>query len=203
MKMPSVIILIAFVMLGNSFGPIQAQSKAAQIPLDEKETTFDGTWWLSSDPDQRSGFLDGIADCLTWVARKEGFSETPNQLDDKIINYYTSHPNDKKLSVVDVWQKIKPQLRSKQSKEGGETWDNPHWYLNGLWWNQCTDSHNQGYLEGYLWCMRTQVNPQKEFYSRSIKYYVAKIDNYIKNHPKADDESVATILARFQDKSQR
>jgi hypothetical protein len=48
--------------------------------------------------------------------------------------------------------------------------------------------------------MRTCVSKPTETYSRPAAYYVHRISNYIKTHPKtADDEAIADILSRFRD----
>ena len=60
-------------------------------------------------------------------------------------------------------------------------------------------AENTGFIEGYLWCARTYVNPPSATYSKPVSYYVDKISTYIRSNPQADDEAVATILARFRD----
>jgi len=168
-----------------------------------KPEKYNGAWWLATDPDTRSGWLNGAADCLTWVAQLQGFNGTPEELDEKITGYYRSHPADLRMAVRDVWQKLVSNARTAKPTPGGETWKNKHWYLNGWWWQGESDDQRLGFAEGYLWCLRTQGNPPVDTYPRSPKFHVQKIDAYLKTHPKAEDEAVADILARFQDKPVR
>jgi hypothetical protein len=172
---------------------------SAQPNLSQKAKDYDGNWWLASNTDERSGFLNGAADCLTWAAHLSGFNGTPEQLETKISNFYKAHPSDKGLLVLDVWQRVTPKLR--KPAPGGETWDNPHWYLDGSWWQSLSERAQSGYLEGYLSCMRTRVPRGAEAYSKPADYYVEKIDSYLNTHPKAQREAVANILSGFRDRS--
>ncbi|MCE5310110.1 MAG: hypothetical protein LLG20_20945 [Acidobacteriales bacterium] len=173
---------------------VQSPGKMAKI--------YDGDWWLASALERRSGFLEGVADCQTWVVRAEGFSGTSDQLVEKITRYYKTHPNDRRVLVIDIWRRVGAATSTKPLPNG-EVWKEPHWYLNGLWWRQVSESERLGFLEGYLWCLRTQVNRPENAYSRSLSFYVDEIDEYVRAYPKADDESVATILERFRDGSKR
>ena len=161
---------------------------------------YDGEWWLASVSEERSGFLEGSADCLTWVAHADGYSGTSNRLADKITRYYKAHPDEKHTAVIDVWQRVREVSPSKPT-QNGEVWKNAHWYLNGLWWRDSSESERMGFLKGYLWCVDSRDNPQKGAYSRSPGSYMAKIDEYVRVHPKADDEAIAAILERCRDGS--
>ena len=162
--------------------------------------TYDGSWWLAADSAVRSGFINGAADCLTWSVHLRGFSATPEQLGAKISEYYRTHPTDRRRLVTDVWRTLESTAPPKTSTTtGGEDWASPHWYLDGLWWRGGSKAENTGFIEGYLWCARTYVNPPSATYSKPVSYYVDKISTYIRSNPQADDEAVATILARFRD----
>jgi hypothetical protein len=161
---------------------------------------FDGTWWLSVGADERSGFINGAADCLTWSARVPGFNATPEQVANRITRFYGLHGNETHVAVVDVWQKVGGPSRASDRTGGtAEVWKNPHWYLTGNWWASLNHAEAKGYLEGYLWCMANRVERNPARYSRSVNYYQSRINDYIKRHPEADDEAVAAILHRFRD----
>ncbi len=160
----------------------------------------DGKWWLSIDSDERSGFINGAADCLTWSTREEGFNGTPEQLVDKITKFYKAHPEAVTRRVVDVWREVaKSEKYTKTPKDQGETWKNAHWYLNGDWWGQINRWEEDGYIEGYLWCIDNRVVPKTDSYSQSVSFYRKKIDAYLETHPKAGNEAVAVILSKFRD----
>lgn len=164
--------------------------------------SFEREWWLKTDADERSGFLNGASDCLTWTAHKNGFNATPEQIMDKIDKYYKTHPGSANLNVIDVWQMIANQLKvSKGTEDPGETWKNAHWYLDGLWWRQSSEDEQLGFVEGYIWCMKTQVSAPTESYSRSASFYRRKIDAFVRANPKLSNEAVAVTLHRFRDQN--
>jgi len=160
---------------------------------------FNGEWWTTVTSDEQAGFINGLSDCLTWSAYKSGFNGTPEQLVPKVSHYYAHHPQFKDLSVLDVWQRVSGKLPQAPSSVPGETWSNPHWYLDAGWWGGNNHATNEGFVEGYLWCMRTQNGPPTETYSRSDGYYTATIDAFVKHNPKSNRRSVAAILAQYSD----
>ncbi|MCZ2154208.1 MAG: hypothetical protein LC114_09990 [Bryobacterales bacterium] len=163
-------------------------------------TVYDGLWWSTLTVEERSGFLEGSADCLTWAANVRGFSDPSARLVNKITRYYESHPEDKQTPVLDVWLRVRVAGAAKLA-EGAEVWTTPHWYLNGLWWRQSSESERRGFLKGYLGCFLTRVDSPKEQYSLSVNSYMSKIDEYVKAHPGADDEAIAVILRKYKDRT--
>ena len=170
---------------------VAAQSKPA----------FDGKWWVDTELGERSGFLNGASDCLTWTAHKKGFSSTPEQIMDKIDKYYKTHPGSASLNIIDVWQKVADHPKaSMATSDSGETWKNAHWYLNGDWWLQVGEAEQLGFVEGYLWCLRTQVPAPTDSYSGSASSYRRRIDSFVRASPKQSKESVAVTLYRYRDR---
>jgi hypothetical protein len=162
---------------------------------------FDGRWWLKAETDERAGFIEGAADCLTWTAREAGFNAAPGQVADKISRFYRSHPEARSLTVADVWRRVEGPVRADKKPDAkGETWQNPHWYLNGDWWGSVSQTEDAGYLEGYLWCIDNRASPKDESYSQSVAFYQKRIDAYIDAHSKSGGEAVANILRRYRDK---
>jgi hypothetical protein len=164
---------------------------------------FDGKWWSKTSTEEHSGFINGAADCLTWTAHQKGFNATPEQLTGKIGKFYREHPGSANLPVIEVWKRIWDRTRSSRAAaQPGETWSNPHWYLDGFWWLDQAPDEKQGFVEGYLWCLRTQVGASTDTYSKSPGFYVEKIDSFAmaNSNTKADRESVASILRRYRDK---
>jgi hypothetical protein len=162
---------------------------------------YDGTWWLAANPGERSGFINGVADCMTWEAHKQGYSATPEQLDDKITAFYSANPGSKSATVLEAWRRVSPSLTQALAPKGGETWNNPHWYLNGDWWAQSAQTEQIGFVEGYLWCIRTQVEGPHPSYSKPASFYREKINAFLTANPKLGNEAVAKTLARFKDAS--
>jgi len=190
-------VVAAFALCTNEAFPQEGRQGRAPKPADF-DKKYDGTWWLARSSQQRSGFLEGSGDCLTWVARLRGFGDPSDELVEKVTHYYRTHPSNKGTPVIEVWRQLAGAEIVKEYKEG-EVWRNPHWYLNGLWWRQSSEEARLGFLEGYLWCVKSCVSPRSGAYTLSASSYRSKIDDYVKKHAKADDEAIATILGTFRD----
>src|SRR5271165_3863518 len=192
----SLLCLIALALTTDAWSQ-PSQSASTVVPASQK---FAGTWWLKSDAEERAGFINGVADCMTWTVHEKGFNATPEQLTDRISKFYASHPEAAGLSVIDVWRKLDDRPQPSTGTEGqGETWKNAHWYLNGDWWAQISEDQQLGFVEGYLWCLRTQVPPPTDGYSASPNTYRRKIDAFVKANPKLGKEAVAVTLRRYRD----
>ena len=196
---PNVSILAIAFLVGSWLLPISAAAQSWSKQHSEPDKAYDGRWWLSLDSDEQSGFLNGSADCLTWVAHAKWLSHSVEQLEKKVTEYYETHPESGAMPVIEVWRRLLREIPPSKPLKGGEVWTNPHGYYDGLYWRQDSESGNRGFLEGYLLCMRTQVKSPSETYSRPVDYYGAKINAYLKANPKVDDEPIAVILSRFRD----
>lgn len=178
-----------------------SQTQDTSLKVAPLKQDYDGNWWFKTNVDERSGFINGASDCLTWSAHEDGFNATPEQITEEISRYYKVHPKSISLSVIDVWQKVTVRSNVTQAMSSpGETWKNAHWYLNGGWWNSISELEATGYLEGYLWCNNNKVHPQTESYSHSVSFYQKKIYSYINANHKSGNEAVADILRRYRDK---
>lgn len=71
----------------------QAQGNPSNQQLARQERTFDGEWWLSLDSGEQSGFLNGAADCLTWVARAKWLTHSVEGLEERIPDFYAIRLN--------------------------------------------------------------------------------------------------------------
>jgi len=191
------VLLISLILAVDGWG------QSPQPPSSALRTNqhLDGKWWLRADTEERSGFINGAADCLTWTAHEKGFNATPEQVANKISKFYRAHPEAASLAAVDVWRMVAVQPKVTETPENqGEVWKNPHWYLNGDWWGSISLLEEKGYLQGYIWCMNDRVEPKTDRYSQPLSFYQEKIDAYIKAHPKSGSEAVAIILRRFRDR---
>jgi hypothetical protein len=191
--------LLFLIVLALTASAWSQSSHLASTPTPTNQK-FAGVWWSKADAEERSGFLNGTADCLTWTAHRKGFNATPEQLDDRITKFYKAHPESFSLSIIDVWQKVADQPKaSNRAEDHGEAWKNAHWYLNGDWWSQVSKAQQLGFVEGYLWCLKTQVSAPTESYSGSASSYRRKIDAFVKANPKQGNEAVAITLRRYRD----
>jgi hypothetical protein len=191
-------LLFLLVLALATVGWCQAQQSATGATPSKRE--FDGKWWSRTDAEERAGFLSGSADCLTEAAHAKWLTYSVQGLDAKITKYYKDNPLDGQMSVADVWRKVLEQSHPTKSPPGGEVWTNPHGFFNGDWWCQVSEAQQLGFVEGYLWCMRTQVPAPTETYSGSASFYRRKIDAFVRANPKYGLEAVAITLRRYQDK---
>ena len=179
-----------------------AGSQNPAVNAAQPSQRFDGKWWGKTSSEEHAGFINGAGDCLTWTAHKEGFNATPEELTDKISKFYKKHPESAGFTVVEVWEKLWTKTPpSPAAAQPGETWKNAHWYLDGDWWREGSPEERQGFVKGYLWCMRTQVPTPAETYSKSVDFYVARIDAFTRANAnsKMDREAVASTLKRYRD----
>lgn len=79
---------------------------SAHATNNQSPKNYDGRWWSSADPGERSGFLNGAADCLTSVAHEKWVSRSIEWAVPKITDYYKTHTADNGLPVVDAWRKV-------------------------------------------------------------------------------------------------
>ncbi len=192
-------------LVGFSYEPAKTATPQSSNKTDEqrtKQAAYDGNWWLAAESGERTGFLDGTRDCLVWVADAKLPRDIDN-LEEKIGQYYKTHPNDRSVAVSTIWQKVSTQGPPATPRPaGGEVYTNPHGYYDGEFWREGSELANRGFLEGYIWCMRTCVKEPADTYSRSIDYYFDKIWDYIEKHPGTAkyNEPIATILSRFHDR---
>jgi hypothetical protein len=132
--------------------------------------------------------------------RAKWLSRDLADLDTEIDQSYKAHPSNLSLPIVALWQKLLAQAPPAKPRRGGEVWTNPHGYYNGDWYKQSSYDERIGFLQGYIGCLRTYMKEPTESYSRQPGYYDDKIWDYIDTHPKAYNEPIATMLARYRDK---
>lgn len=195
-------VLFLITLFAVSCGWSQQPNPNAQVA--QADQRFDGKWWSKSSSEEQSGFINGAADCMTWSARKKGFNATPEQLVKKITAFYKKRPQSANLPVIEVWQKVvASDVSRKSSIAQGQTWTNAHWYLDGFWWRGAAEDERLGFLEGYLWCMRTYVPKSSQKYSKPVQFYLEKVDAFVRANgsSKANREPVALILRRYQDEN--
>jgi hypothetical protein len=196
----SVAVLVLCV--GALFPLVQAQADRS-LRAPKKEIVYDGQWWSAAEPEERSGFLNGAADCLAEVAHEKWVSRSVEWAVPRITGYYAANSASRAVPVVEVWHKLISEAPGEPPLKGGEVYTNPHGYYDGLYWRQGSDAEHVGFLRGYLWCLPTKVASPSETYSRPVSYYAEKLDAYFRDfkaHPKGDHEAIAVVLARFRDK---
>jgi hypothetical protein len=127
-------------------GGLAVQAQGDQSPRAVKrERAYDGRWWSGGEPEERSGFLNGAADCLAYVAHEKWVSSHSIEwLAPKISGYYESHSASRVVPVVEVWRKLISEAPPETPPKGGEVYTNPHGYYDGLYWRPGSDSDHLG-----------------------------------------------------------
>lgn len=188
-----------------AYAQLIPETRYAELP--KASTGYDGNWWGATEPQERDGYLSGADDCLTSAAHVgRAFWGTSAAFTNDVSNaevtkYYRDHPADRKLSVIEVWRRLGPQIgKDTPPTKGGEIYTNPHGYFDGTFYRQVSEAERFGFLEGYIGCLRSYVKDSDEIYSLPIHEYDDKIWDYIRAHPTADNQAIADILRRFRDR---
>jgi hypothetical protein len=120
-------------------------------------------------------------------------------LEPAITKYYEDHSAERTMEAWEVWRLSAPKRPLKRPPAGHyETLAGPHGYYDGEYWAQGSRDEQIGFVEGYLWCMRTKVKTPQQTYSRSADYYADKISEFVKAH-RSYAKPVASILERYRD----
>lgn len=161
------------------------------------EKHYDGNWWISVSPERQLGYLGGESDCHDFdlKAKPRTFPRTGAEARALIDDFYKKNPQLRNLSVVEV----RGRLHGKVSKAppGGEVWNEPHAYYDGMWWGSAPDDMRLGFLEGYLSCYAQKRGPKLSF-SKAPEEYRALIDKWYDNPSHSSDEKIAHVLHKLQ-----
>lgn len=162
---------------------------------------YDGSWWGSVHADEKQGFVVGHEDCFVWEGRHTRAKGYADKELVKAIDFFFRDPSHRIYSVpraMDLiagsapWNRAEPKP---QSKSGGETWTEPHWYLDGTWWRGGNDKEHLGYVEGYLACVAglAKLRLAKEL---PPPQYVKAIDLFYGRKPKNESEKAGVVLMK-------
>jgi hypothetical protein len=165
------------------------------------QTSFDGEWWRAIGPEQQAGFVDGYYDCYSYDAKG------PNTATGSIVefqkavsDFYDAHQDQLRTSVPAVLRDLAVSYKSPRVPlKGGEVWNEPHGYYDGLWWKQSEPKEQIGYLEGYLRCYSHDLpQPPAQFSNRPTEYQEL-ITRYYNNPKHSEDKKIADVLYHFRD----
>jgi hypothetical protein len=158
---------------------------------------FDGSWWTSTNSDERIGFLYALDDCLTYDVRPAlWFDDTWTNYEQKITGYYASSSANRTTSVQHVLERFGKRPTATESAQGGERYGNEFWRAH-------SDLARRGFLEGYISCRSHYKNAPK--WSKPLNYYLEKLndmynadDRHGENAPEYAG-SVASALDKLRD----
>jgi hypothetical protein len=186
------------------------KTEKAQAGPAKKTQTYDG-YWLQAAKDiknvdaeetrERLAVLEGVCKCRVQVTHAKFQAGASYSLSRRLSAYYAAHPSERRLNVLEVWQRL-PEKPARQSSDldAGEVHTEAE--SDELWWMPASEQEKLSYVEGYLWCMRTMGVSSPSF-SREPGFYVQKIDQYYQEFAttksRNDPDPIQTILSRYQD----
>lgn len=151
--------------------------------------TYDSKWWLGLSERERLEFVTGALDCyINDVHGTQYLDESFSSNVKAITDYYAHHPEDSKLSVLDVMRRV-PRHTTPQAAHGRSK-DNT---VDGEYWRQADGPWRSALVEGYLACRAKYLQshttmPIASIVSRISKWYgVSEADpSEIDDHRSAD-----------------
>jgi len=161
---------------------------------------FGREWWESARNDEKQGFVVGHEDCFVWEGKHTRTTSLADRDLVKAIDSFLHNPTHKGDSVLQAidsiagvapWHSPKPESRS-----GGETWTEPHWYLDGTWWRGGSETEHLGYVEGYLACYAGIPNSLTMIPDKP-QQYVEGIDAFYARSAKNESAKVGTVLMKL------
>ena len=140
-------------------------SVALASPVVAASNTFDGTWWLKSSEDERSGFLSGLHDCLTYGPQSKGsFPDVWQNYPKRVTSYYVD--GDKSKSVMSVFEGFAaPHRRKSRASE------NPY---GDVFWRSHRDAARSGFVEGFINCK--SATRSNIHWSKPTSYYLNRLN---------------------------
>lgn len=156
---------------------------------------FDGSWWKKASPDERTGYLYALDDCLTFDAKPAlGFDDSWFNYEQKITKYYDASPSNNMASVQSVFGRFGRRGALAREAHSKERYGDEFWRAH-------SEIARRGFIEGYISCRVQQVNAPK--FSQPVTSYVQELDDLYN----ADDRhgenaaeytgSIASALEKF------
>lgn len=173
----------------------------------------DGSWWLSINPDERSGFVDGYFDC--YVFEYEGplrftrYSKLRYGL--MTTGFYQRKSSlGARTRVIDVINSFSDPPGFKSREKGLEPAHGRRGGDDGLYWMNIGvngTSRQLGLVEGYLDCHTVLNRSRGGTFSRAASYYPLMISRWYGIDESSatidqarEDTSIAFVLYKFRDK---
>ncbi len=173
-------------------------------------TKYDGHWWLLLTSEEKSGYLNGDADCHTFELKaKPRYSKSAADEQESVTNFYRDEPDKRSLPVFEAIRIVEDEPPLRETGKGGEVWTEPHGYWDGQWWREGSPADRLGFVEGYLACHSRSQRPHGAL-SRTPPEYARLINQWYKLNeetgdvePDRVDTKIADVLFKFRDRTQR
>lgn len=177
-------------------------------------TRYDGHWWLSISPGERSGFLNGYFDCYTYEYKGPArFTNNPPAIArDLLTKFYEGNASRLNELASDAFYRFRDRHGDQGTGNDGEPIKGRHGFYDGTYWKQIgaeggPELQQLGFVEGYLWCHAQQPSRNKKaVFSKTPAEYVALITQWYGFDPRTGDinakrepEKIADVLFKFRD----
>ncbi len=182
---------------------VSCRTEGAQaVKASSNGKKYDGGWWLSVSSAEQSGFLDGLADCYGFELKGKFRYARSAQENQQFVTRFYDDPYRRKLPVFEVFLQALDHPSEVKRPEGGEVWDEPHGYWDGLWWKGGTEPElalsQKGFVEGYLWCYAEKAHSPRGTFSKSPENYVTLITKWYEETGR-EEEKIADVLFKLRD----
>jgi hypothetical protein len=174
--------------------------------------TYDGRWWLSTAPAERTGFLDGYFDCYTYEYKGPAkFTVNPPAIaHDLVTKFYEQNPARISEPVPEVLYRFRDRPGQTSTATGGEPIKGRHGFYDGTYWKQIGalggKAEQLGFVEGYLWCHENLSGNKGGVFSKSPAEYAALITHwygFVEDtsdiNAKREPAKVADVFFKFRD----
>lgn len=159
--------------------------------------TYDAAWWASVSPAERLAFVTGVVDCYLFDVRgKEIADESFASFQRAVTGYYDRHPEDAKLSVLDVMKTV-PQKSKPENLQGGRSDD----VIDGEYWRTSRVAVRVAFVEGYIACREKFLHqasghmPATSIESKISQWYRLTEDGEVDDS--RDRDKVGDLINRF------
>ncbi len=191
-------LLLASVLLAFATGPLQGG----------EPKNADGDWWIRASSAQRTGWLNGFADC--WAYDKDRADDVKGApfsiLTEKINNFYRSNPTQLRRSLPKTFVEQAKRINVPEAP-GGEHYTQPHGYYTGDYFRQLLEPvAREAFIGGYLACYATMEHPKASF-TKPTSWYTNEVSTWLGLQEsdesviddKRADVPIADALRKFKD----
>jgi len=178
--------------------PASRAAPIASVPA------YDGRWWARADTAQRREFIVGFVDCKsTDVPGPPSFGARSFVMyRDSVTAYYASDSARLKEPFFAVLARFGDRP-GERPPAGGETYPEPHGYLDGQYWLQLFRPERVAFVEGYLACRRTLAHRPHGRFALTPSGYAQRVDAWYGLNEQTGDVRADREDAKIADVLQR
>lgn len=128
----------------------------------------DGRWWLSISMLERQDYRWGYLDCYVDSLKLK----SPPYIEDREASeLITARYRSGKVKITEIvprvmestWARRVGRSETPRRAEGGESWTEPHGFLDGLYWKGGSDRERLAFVEGEVDCFNLEPSSPVRF----------------------------------------